>query len=647
VAISLFTSKGALVSLGHQLGKGGEGSVFDVPSLQEQVAKVYHEALDPLKQAKLSFMASSSDAQLLSFISWPKETLHRHTGGPVVGFLMHKVSGWAPIHAVYSPAHRRKEKPKAAWDFLLAVARNTAAAFESVHIHKHVIGDVNQDSLFVANDSKVILIDSDSFQVNANGKLYPCKVGVAMFTPPELQGISSFKSVVRTPNHDNFGLALLIFQLLFGGRHPFSGVPLKNGVGDALEEDIKALRYAYGPDAAVRGISPPPRSIPLTLVPPLMQAMFHSAFTEKGSIGGRPTASQWLSSLDSLRGSVRKCTASVMHVVPGHLPKCPWCELEQQGIVYFVDTGTTYAAPASGFVLLKVWAIIEAVPAPSAAVIPNIESISTQPLPLPEEVARSGASVHTRRIWVVLISIGVMMVVPKFWFLWLLGGLVGWFMANSSASKVRNEEREKRSGAYAVAKSQFEMLVRSVKSECDPEPFKQLRKNLQSLRDEYEALDNQEKAELNKLHVTAQDRQKAKFLEGFFIDKANISGVGVARKAALRSFGIETAADVSYSSVSCVRGFGQSLTSAVVDWRAGIERRFVFNPLRAVTEQEKNAVRAKFGSRRTVIENVLTRAPAELRSRSQAVVAKNASLQPQLAKAALQVAQTKADLSLL
>lgn len=201
-------------------------------------------------------------------------------------------------------------------------------------------------------------------------------------------------------------------------------------------------------------------------------------------------------------------------------------------------------------------------------------------------------------------------------------------MANSSASEARNEEREKRSGAYAVAKSQFEMLIRTVKSECYPEPFKQLQKNLQSLREEYEALNNQERAELNKLHVTAQDRQKAKFLEGFFIDKASISGVGVARKAALRSFGIETAAHVSYSGVSYVGGFGQILTSAVVHWRAGIERRFVFNPLRAVTAQEKKVVRAKFGSRRTVIEKVLARAPAELRSLSQALIAKTASLQP-------------------
>jgi DNA-binding helix-hairpin-helix protein with protein kinase domain len=44
---------------------------------------------------------------------------------------------------VYSPAHRRQEHPKTAWDFLLYVARNIASSFETLHAHGHVIGDVN------------------------------------------------------------------------------------------------------------------------------------------------------------------------------------------------------------------------------------------------------------------------------------------------------------------------------------------------------------------------------------------------------------------------------------------------------------------------------------------------------------------------
>ncbi len=83
--------------------------------------------------------------------------------------------------------------------------------FATVHEHGHVVGDVNQNSFMVGRDSKVVLIDSDSFQINANGTLHLCEVGVSHFTPPELQTLSSFVGFERTENHDNFGLALLIF----------------------------------------------------------------------------------------------------------------------------------------------------------------------------------------------------------------------------------------------------------------------------------------------------------------------------------------------------------------------------------------------------------------------------------------------------
>lgn len=159
---------------------------------------------------------------------------------------MPKVAGRDPIHMFYSPAHRRQSRPNIAWDFLLYVARNVAAAFETLHTHGHVLGDVNQGNVMVGADSKVILIDCDSYQINASGILHLCEVGVSHFTPPELQGLQSFRGVKRSANHDNFGLALLIFHLLFGGRHPFSGVPQKDAAGEALESDIKAFRYAYG-----------------------------------------------------------------------------------------------------------------------------------------------------------------------------------------------------------------------------------------------------------------------------------------------------------------------------------------------------------------------------------------------------------------
>lgn len=641
---TLFTSKGVAVSIGRKLGHGGEGSVYELPSLFGQVAKLYHKAPDTEKQSKLAFMVATADAQLLQYVAWPQETLHARQGGPVIGFLMPKVDGKAPIHMVYSPAHRRQDYPNAAWDFLLFVARNIAASFETLHTHGHIVGDVNQNSFMVGRDSKVVLIDSDSFQINTRGTIHRCKVGVSHFTPPELQSLSSFDDFTRTVNHDNFGLALLIFHTLFGGRHPYSGVPLKKGVGDALEADIKAFRYAYARDAQSRGITPPPHSIPVSILPDAVESMFHQAFTEKGVSNTRPTASQWVTRLDEIRCRLSSCTATKMHVYPAHLPKCPWCALEQQGVAYFIDLGTTFTQTSTGFVLTQVWAQIEAVPAPPAVSIPTPATFSVEGRPLPPGITGEVAVVFFRVV-VVVIAITIAVTVPGLWFLAMLGGIAGWNMAGNVGSSERNTERTKRRDALNSASQAFNKLAAQAKADAGPEGFNSKKEGFRRLRVELESLPEQEKRELDHLHATARDRQKQKYLEMFFIDDATISGVGPARKAALRSFGIETAADVTLFGVRQVRGFGESLTNAVLKWRSQCERKFQFDPAKALTTADRNAIRARLGARKVAIERQLADAPRQLKNFRQAAAGNLSALMPQLEEAARSVAQAQADLA--
>ena len=500
MARKLYTSKGMPVDIGRELGKGGEGSVFEVPSLSDQVAKLYHKAPDSNKQAKLSFMASTADAQLLNYVAWPQDTLHPSRGGPVIGFLMPKVSGKDPIHMVYSPAHRRQDYPKAAWDFLLFVARNIAASFETIHGHGHVIGDVNQNSFMVGHDSKVVLIDSDSFQVNARGTMHLCEVGVSHFTPPELQSLTSFEGVTRTTNHDNFGLALLLFHVLFGGRHPFSGVPLRNGVGDALETDIKNFRYAYARDNQSRGFSPPPRSIPISIMPDAVESMFHLAFTEMGASSARPSAKQWVAALDSLRSRLKKCSASSMHVYPDHLGSCPWCALERQGVLYFLDLGTTFTATASSFVLKHVWALIDQVQAPPAVSVPTIQSFSVTPKPLPADIPGPTTIVFYRGVVLALAAL-VIGAAPTAWFFAVIGTLVGWVWAGNAGGEKREAERQLRKAALDWAQKEYDQILAQLK-QYGPEGFHAKKKELASLRNEYENLPQAEKAALDELHAT-------------------------------------------------------------------------------------------------------------------------------------------------
>ncbi|NAR27638.1 protein kinase YegI, partial [Escherichia coli] len=609
--IKVFTSTGEMTTLGLELGKGGEGAVYDINEFVDSVAKIYHTPPPALKQDKLAFMAATADAQLLNYVAWPQATLHGGRGGKVIGFMMPKVSGKEPIHMIYSPAHRRQRYPHCAWDFLLYVARNIASSFATVHEHGHVVGDVNQNSFMVGRDSKVVLIDSDSFQINANGTLHLCEVGVSHFTPPELQTLSSFVGFERTENHDNFGLALLIFHVLFGGRHPYSGVPLISDAGNALETDITHFRYAYASDNQRRGLKPPPRSIPLSMLPSDVEAMFQQAFTESGVATGRPTAKAWVSALDSLRQQLKKCTVSAMHVYPGHLADCPWCALDNQGVIYFVDLGEEVITTSGDLVLAKVWAMVMASVAPPALQLPLPDHFQPTGRPLPLGLLR--------REYIILIEIALsalslllcglqaepryIILVPVLSAIWIIGSLT---------SKAYKAEIQQRREAFNRAKMDYEHLVSQIQQLGGLEGFIAKRAMLEKMKDEILGLPEEEKRALAALHDTARERQKQKFLEGFFIDVASIPGVGPARKAALRSFGIETAADVTRRGVKQVKGFGDHLTQAVIDWKASCERRFVFRPNEAITPADRQAVMAKMTAKRHRLESTLTVGATEL-----------------------------------
>ncbi len=640
------TSKGMVVQIGRELGKGGEGSVYERPAQPDQVVKLYndHHRPDFQKQTKLSFMVRNSSKQLLDHAAMPLDTLHKTKNGAIVGFIMPKVAGYEPIHMLYSPAHRRQNHPKVSWSFLLRAARNTAAAFATLHSQSYVIGDVNQGNVLVGEHSKVMLIDCDSFQVTENSNTYFCEVGVSHFTPPELQGLSSFRGVKRTYNHDNFGLALLIFHLLFGGRHPYSGKPLRHDVGDSLEADIKAFRFAYAKDGQLRGFEPPPGSIPFSLIPETTQMLFEAAFTERGVSSGRPSAQQWVSELDDLRSRLKRCNTTTTHTYPNHLGTCPWCALENKGVVYFIDIGLSLTAEGSGFVLAKVWTAIDAIQLPPIN-IPNINSIPVTPTPLPEVVKQSPQFTYVHYFTFGFALLFILAVPQSFWIMLPWAWFVG--MSGGSNNSTNRNEEVRRNNLLAEAKKEFSSIEKRIRNEAGSERFTLKKQEFMALRSEYQNLPSQENIELGKLHATAESRQKQRFLERCFIDSANIPGVGLAKKSALRSFGIETAADVTRYKVQAVRGFGEVLARAVVDWRKSCERRFVFNPHNAVSEADRNAVRAQIAARKRVIESSLITGISDLQRLRQEAAIKFNALYPQMEAAAKKLAQAQADVKLL
>ncbi len=611
----LFDASGKLVPLGDKLGSGGEGDVYKVPAISHNlVAKIYHNLLKPDQQEKIRVMVQEgSDDSLKKIAAWPTTTLHRGRNGPIRGFLMPRVVGYEP-HKLYSPAHRKQLFPKADWAFLVNAARNVAAAFDTLHAYGHVIGDVNQRNMFVTGDSVVKLIDCDSFQIAVNGNLYPCEGGVLDFTPPELRSLQSFRGVCRTVNHDNFGLAVLCFHLLFMGRHPFAGV--YSGKEDMpIEKAIPSFRFAFGKNASSKGMSPPPNCVTMEIVPPQVASLFERAFSQSGALqDNRPTAREWVGMLDYLKHNLLTCGQEPMHKYFGGLASCPWCRLERESrVLFFIGTITTSTGQAT-FNLAIVWQRIISVASPGE--VPSIDpgQLTTTPKPLPKEIQIARITAKTvaivRKISAVGILLGTVAVYPGAFIIGLIIALILFFSDSEDDSLER--ERKTRQTVLSEAQYKWNGATQRWRREASGDVFEEKLLELTRLKSQYENLDDKYAQQKQRLQATIQERQLHKFLDNFFIDDHRIPNIGPGRKATLASFGIETAADIDSYRISGIRGFGESLISELVRWRTSLERRFVFNPSKGIDPADIDALNQEFRQRRAQLESALLAGPEKL-----------------------------------
>lgn len=597
-----FTSKGAPVQLTQELGRGGEGAVFATGGDPTVVAKIYHEALSAMRQEKLRVMVASQSPALAEFTLWPRDTLHATRNGPVRGFTMPRLGQFQDLHELYTPVSRKQSFPYADWRFLIQAARNVAAAVATMHQAGHVVGDINPKNFVVSANAIVKLIDCDSFQIAANGKVFPCEVGVPHYTAPELQG-KTFRDIHRIPNHDNFALAVLCFQLLFLGRHPFAGV--FSGPGDMpLERAISEFRYAYSQSSASKLMAPPPNSLPTAAISVPLRSMFEEAFGQGGANGHRPPAEQWLRALDALGGTLVTCPLFPAHQYHQSLTRCPWCELEKSGgIVVFIDKPQA-AVPA--FDIELVWRQILGIDAPAPVTLPQY-SFNPTSTPFPDFVLKAQA--------------------PK------------WPWSRHPVDTVvtqRRAERDRAKSAWVMAKKHWDAAN-------EARDFQWKLRELQQTKQQYDDLMRQYEADKRRLEANARTLQLNAYLDKHHINRASIPGIGAARRASLISFGIESAADINEAAISRIPGFGPSLTSELLQWRQSVERRFVFDPHRSVSPTDLAVLRHKYAAQKAQLEQKLLTGSKELQQIRQNVVTQRQTVAGQLEASALRLAQAEVD----
>ncbi|MGB2662559.1 MAG: hypothetical protein WAK48_01060 [Candidatus Acidiferrum sp.] len=635
----LFDNQGRRVSLGAELGRGGEATVYFVEGQPELVAKIYHQPPGAEKTEKLSQMVKLQSERLLALSAWPVGTLFTAGKKSMAGFLMKNVARFKDIHLLYNPKSRTREfSPKANWRFLIHAASNVARAFAVIHEHGHVIGDVNQSNVRVSPETAIVsLVDCDSFQISANGKVYPCEVGVPLYTPPELQD-TEFREVVRTPNQDNFGLAVLIFHLLFMGRHPFAGKFLGRGEMP-IEKAIAEQRFAFARDAQRTQMLPPPACITLAQLPEEIGDLFTSAFGPDGAVGGRPVGRQWIAELDALANRLIICSNNKAHLYFNTLSSCPWCAIESSGILLFVDY--TIVDTSTGFSIEVLWSRILAVPSPGTGSVPSLLTYMSAI----EPSKRAKAAAIKRRLKIAAIAIavfvafGFVVASPNgFGYMTFFGW--GVFML----WKYLDSDPPTEFGRAArAAESHLRNLQDAWLREASVNDFNAKLDELRTLSEEYRKLPERRKQKVRELERALYETQLRHYLQKFDIASADIPHIKDGRKAMLSAYGIDDASDVARSALENVPGFGHFLIIHLITWRQSLEATFKFNPGRGIDPADIHRVDLDIAKRRIEIEALLTKGPSELNGLRRRIIAARGRLQDQLEKALMDVAQAQAD----
>ncbi|WP_172253870.1 protein kinase domain-containing protein [Saccharibacillus deserti] len=656
----IVSGRGADVIFGQELGRGGEGSVFEVAGRPEVVAKIYHKPLPKEKQDKIEAMVRLKTERLLRFTVWPVEVL-RDSGRRVIGFLMPRLNG-KEIHKLYGPKTRLTEFAQAGYPFLVHTAANLARAFAAVHEEGHVVGDINHSNFYVTDQATILMLDCDSFQVQSGSKRFGCDVGIPMYMPPELQGVTSFRGMVRTRNHDNFGLAVFIFMLLFMGRHPFAGK--YSGQGEMpIERAIREFRFAYGPSSSGRQMQPPPGSLPLQLLPPTVQALFLRAFAQE-SMTRRPNAQEWVSALQEMGGTLVPCAANAWHHYPAHAASCPWCAMEAAtgGLLFRpadsayrtsagaaqAGAGSSSADPGAGFHLPAVWGQIQRVPKPAGArTLPEPSSLQ------PQFSAPVTAYLRRKR-WRGALSLlslasgaGVWIFLPGFWML-TVGVLAGFNLLLLAAGRGRRALREERTETCSRLRVRWNEVSRLYIEASGHGAFSAKLQELEQARRDYLDLEGYKAGELRRLEGRQRAVQLQVYLRRQRIEQAQLDGIGPGRRATLALFGIETALEVETHRLARVPGFGPANTRMLLAWRDRIERRFTFDPvLGRVPAAEVLAVERAVEARTRELERRLSAGPGELMRISSGIRARQEAALREAGGTAQALAQAELDLKAL
>ena len=210
----VYNLDGKRINLGNEINRGGEGIIYEMSDPQ-LVAKIYlPEKRNRDKFQKIKLIVDCGFR--CDGICFP-QTILKNADNELVGFAMPRVRGKAvSLQTLCNPMRLANEYSNWTKKGLVELCMNILRKINYLHKRDMLFGDVNLNNILVASPSEVYFVDTDSYQIGN----YLCPVGTEEFTAPEILG-KNYKTFARSVSHENYAVAVLLFEIMMYGKHPY------------------------------------------------------------------------------------------------------------------------------------------------------------------------------------------------------------------------------------------------------------------------------------------------------------------------------------------------------------------------------------------------------------------------------------------
>ncbi len=285
---------------GGLIKSGGAGSVYHLAG--GRVVKIYHDTIDKAYyQRKIAAMLTLTPhlppvpgKHDLIQLAWPVSSL-LDKKQRFAGFIMPELDVKASIELEYILQERqaRAHGLPVGLGAKVSLAANLCTLVTALHQQRHRIIDLKPINLrFYKESLHVAMLDCDGFSIQGHKERFPANQFTSDYLAPEFQASGRIPED-EEEYQDRFALAVILFQLLNFGIHPYSGRLVKDDLPTDLPGRIRHRLYAYGLKPH-RFIEPSPVSGHQSM-PQAIRELFDLAFA--AAAHERPSAQVWVQCL--------------------------------------------------------------------------------------------------------------------------------------------------------------------------------------------------------------------------------------------------------------------------------------------------------------------------------------------------------------